>query len=318
MTSAKTMNIGNNSTQKLLVVLGHENDSSGNLSPDAESRCRCAYDVYVASPTPIQIMLTGGFGAYFNASDTAHCVYLKRRLIGLGIPEAAFVDSAITSGTLEDGYKVFSHVRSSSSRYTEIHVVTSEFHLSRVHLIFQRLFPEKEIEYHPAQNAMSGRDLEAQMRHESNRIRETERDWVDVFNFDHSLVPNQSLASLGEEIRHYDNLSNATIAAGIVCFGTVVANPGAIESMHVRVASFLICAAFLIFLHYLYRRFANTAGSARRVLHAVTCIYGVPTLASTQTVTFFFGKSIKTTEVVLGIIYAMVFTLIGLIYLNLR
>lgn len=263
-------------------------------------------------------MLTGGFGTYFNDTDTAHCVYLKRYLMELGIPGSAFVDSAITSGTIEDGYKVFAHVRSAASRYTEIHIVTSEFHMSRARLIFQRLFPEQEITYHSASNATGGRKLKKQRLHEIKRIAEIKRDWVDVYNFNPSHFPSDEFASLGSEVRHYDNLSNATIAAGILCFGTVVSNPGAIESMHLRVAGFLCCAVFLVFLHYLYRRFANTAGSARRVLHAITCIYGVPTLASTQSFTPFFGRSIKTTDVVMGIIYAMVFSLIVLSYLCLH
>jgi uncharacterized SAM-binding protein YcdF (DUF218 family) len=121
----------------VIIVLGSPNDSQGNLYSVGLERCEGAWQFYCTHPH-WKLLLTGGFGAHFNTTDRPHAVYLQRRLRELGVPEEAFLPWAESRNTLEDASLSKPIVQATGARRAA--VVTSDYHLERARLVFQREF----------------------------------------------------------------------------------------------------------------------------------------------------------------------------------
>ena len=124
----------------LIVILGSPNSEQGELYSVATSRCRLGLQEYKRRGG-WEILLTGGYGAHFNTTNQPHAEYLKRFLVGHGIPEKEFVEFAESANTLEDA----SLSRPIVQRYgvNQIVVITSDYHLDRAQYIFEREFAIK-------------------------------------------------------------------------------------------------------------------------------------------------------------------------------
>jgi uncharacterized SAM-binding protein YcdF (DUF218 family) len=119
---------------EVLVILGAPNSPEGELSDIAKSRLDRGAELYSAGKL---ILCTGGWGNHFNSSAQAHAVYAKEYLLAKGIPESAFLEFALSGNTVEDALKAKPIL--SGLENTKITIITSDFHLQRVQLIFGQI-----------------------------------------------------------------------------------------------------------------------------------------------------------------------------------
>ena len=127
---------------EVLVVLGSPNSPEGQLSEIAKSRLDCVADLYDENK---RILCTGGWGAHFNIAPQAHAIYAKEYLLKKGIPEHGFLEVALSSNTVEDAVK--SKEILSRLEHPRISVITSDFHLERVRLIFSEILKGFETQF---------------------------------------------------------------------------------------------------------------------------------------------------------------------------
>jgi len=121
-------------SKEVLVILGSPNSPEGELSDIAKSRLDRGAQLYSAGKL---ILCTGGWGNHFNTSSQAHAVYAKEYLLAKGIPESAFLEFALSGNTVEDASK--SKAMLAKLDNPIIKVITSDFHLARVQLIFNEI-----------------------------------------------------------------------------------------------------------------------------------------------------------------------------------
>jgi uncharacterized SAM-binding protein YcdF (DUF218 family) len=122
---------------EVLVILGSPNSPEGELSDIARSRLDRGAELYSAGRL---ILCTGGWGNHFNTSTQAHAVFAKEYLLAKGIPESAFLEFALSGNTVEDASK--SKAILAKLDKLIITVITSDFHLERVQLIFNEVLKD--------------------------------------------------------------------------------------------------------------------------------------------------------------------------------
>lgn len=128
---------------KILIVLGSPNSDDGKLGAIALDRLDRCFEIFNSSEN--QIICTGGFGPQFNTTSKAHAVYAKKYLISKGIPEASFLSHALSSNTVEDAVKVKEIL--AKHNFDSLVVISSDFHLDRVRLIFDEILEGCSKEY---------------------------------------------------------------------------------------------------------------------------------------------------------------------------
>lgn len=128
-------------TNGLIVILGSPNDEHGNLTTMGTGRLELGLKKYLERlKDDWKILLTGGFGEHFNNTDKPHAFYSKQILLSKGVSEHAFVDFALSRNTVDDALQARPIVEKHG--LPELLVISSDFHMSRVELIFERVFPD--------------------------------------------------------------------------------------------------------------------------------------------------------------------------------
>ena len=154
-------------SQEVLVVLGAPNSPNGELSDIAKSRLNCAVELYSENK---KILCTGGWGNHFNTSPLAHAVYSKAYLLQKGIPEHAFLELALSANTVEDAVK--SKAILSRLDNPIITIVTSDFHIERVKLIFSEVLKGFKIQFKAVNSYfLDSKEREELLAHEQAAIR---------------------------------------------------------------------------------------------------------------------------------------------------
>jgi len=118
-------------SKEVLVILGSTNSSTGELSDISRSRLDYAANLYSSGKL---VLCTGGWGKHFNTSKEPHAYYSKNYLLAKGIPESAFLEFALSSHTVDDALETKPIL--SKLEKPKITIITSDFHLKRVQLIF--------------------------------------------------------------------------------------------------------------------------------------------------------------------------------------
>lgn len=130
---------------KVITILGHGNDTNGNLSSIAQERLQRGWQEY-QNCFDTKIILTGGFGAHFNQTKIPHYQYSKQYLMSLGAQEKDFLEFPDSSNTYQDAE--LSKVIIDKDNIKELIIVSSDFHLERVKIIFKRVFgPEYRLRF---------------------------------------------------------------------------------------------------------------------------------------------------------------------------
>ena len=146
-----------------VILLGAPNDDTGKLSSLAVERCREALKVY-EHRVGFSILPTGGFGEHFNRTAKPHAYYTRNFLLENGVPTKDILEPALSSFTLEDA----ALSRPIVDRYgiKDLIVVTSDFHLRRVKLIFERTFKGYTLSFRGSKTNLQQDELSALVAHE--------------------------------------------------------------------------------------------------------------------------------------------------------
>lgn len=126
----------------VLVVLGSPNSPDGVLSDISKSRLDFCLNLYTKGDF---VLCTGGWGDHFNTSKNPHAEYCKAYLTKNDILESAFLDFALSSNTVDDAIKVKPIVE--SIKHPQLKIITSDYHLERVKLIFNEILKPFELEF---------------------------------------------------------------------------------------------------------------------------------------------------------------------------
>ena len=164
-----------NEVTTAIIVLGAPNDENGNLSSIALERCEQALKEYQRDPQA-RILPTGGWGPHFNTTGKPHGHYVREHLKACGIPDAAFVECAESSNTIEDAKLCRPIVTRHGFR--KLIVVTSDFHVARARFLFQQEFPGVVIEFAASQTRLPESDLRRRILHEQAALAKLEQNKI--------------------------------------------------------------------------------------------------------------------------------------------
>ncbi|ADU66526.1 protein of unknown function DUF218 [Desulfurispirillum indicum S5] len=274
----------------LVVLLGNENDEAGELSETAILRAQAAAE-YVKAHADCLVLPTGAFGDHFNTSATPHGKLLALYLLGQGVSPDRILPSTKSSNTLEDAFGVL-RALTSLAGIERVHIITSAFHMPRTRFIFGRVLQDYELSYQEACDPTDSAKRVRLQAHEKKALEKIRREWVDVANFDLGNFPTASYEGLGYELRHYDNISYLAIAGAFFLFGYLALGSFP-QSGGFGYVSTLVSVVLVVLFWYLYKRLANTAAAARRVLSAIERLYEVPGISSTHHRTRFPGSNMS-------------------------
>lgn len=149
----------------ILVVLGSPNSPSGNLSDISKSRLNYCKRVFTEGNL---VLCTGGWGPHFNRSNSAHATHAKAYLIKQGLSEKDFLKSALSKNTVDDAVKVKSIV--SNMENVTLTVISSDYHLDRVKLIFNTILGEHDIKYIGVESKLKKEEYNTLVQHEKEAI----------------------------------------------------------------------------------------------------------------------------------------------------
>ena len=154
------------SMKNVIIILGSPNSVKGRLSKIAIGRAEKCLEIF--NPATDAVLCTGGFGVHFNVTNTPHAEYLKRYLIKKGILETHFLRFANSSNTVQDATK--SKEILLENELKKITIITTEYHVKRVQLIFNEILSEFDKTYRSVPNNMSKKCLKKFETHEANSI----------------------------------------------------------------------------------------------------------------------------------------------------
>lgn len=141
----------------VIILLGAPNNKKGRLSRIARERCEQAFLEYRKHPE-YKILPMGGFGPHFNVTDKPHAHYSSRYLISKGVPEGDILEFAESSNTEEDAELSWPIIKKYGVE--RVIVVTSDFHIQRARMIFERRFSEIPILFAASKTQLSQKELD--------------------------------------------------------------------------------------------------------------------------------------------------------------
>lgn len=132
--------------QVFILILGSPNDEAGNLSEMGKGRVRLGFETYrTLAGNDCRLLLTGGYGEHFNTTPQPHAYYTRKLLLEMGVPAEHIVEFAESRNTVDDALQS----RPIVEKYgvERLVVVSSDFHMTRVRFVFERVFPDKQLEF---------------------------------------------------------------------------------------------------------------------------------------------------------------------------
>lgn len=151
----------------IIILLGAPNDDSGQLSSLATERCERALLEYRAVPG-YAVLPTGGFGEHFNRTDHPHAFYTRCYLLGRSVPERDILAPVLSNSTKEDAS--LSKPVVVSCGVHNVVVVTSDFHVARATLIFEREFAGFQLSFSASKTVLPRQELTKLLEHERNAL----------------------------------------------------------------------------------------------------------------------------------------------------
>jgi uncharacterized SAM-binding protein YcdF (DUF218 family) len=155
--------------KEVLIVLGSPNSAEGKLGNIAVDRLNYCYKIFDQDKN--LILCTGGFGEHFNTAAQPHAQYACEYLMSHGIEKEYFMDIALSSNSVQDAVKSKQVLMNSGSDYS-IKVITSDFHLERVKIIFESVLTGFEKNYFGVTHQMPIDERQKRIEHERKAINE--------------------------------------------------------------------------------------------------------------------------------------------------
>ena len=151
--------------QEILIILGSPNSPSGKLRDISISRLNHCIKRYQKGNL---VLCTGGWGEHFNTSKQAHAALAKQYLLKKGILEDDFLDFALSGNTVDDAVKIKPII--SQLNQIKLTIITSDYHLKRVQLIFNTILEGYTMEFIGVKNNLNKEEQNALIQHEENAI----------------------------------------------------------------------------------------------------------------------------------------------------
>lgn len=152
--------------KEILIVLGSPNSPSGKLSDISKSRLNYCTNLYQKGNL---ILCTGGWGDHFNNSSNSHASFAKQYLMEKGLLESVFLDFALSSNTVDDAVKIRPII--SKLEKIKLTIITSDYHLDRVKLIFNEILEDYSMDFVGVESGLSQEEYNALALHEKNAIK---------------------------------------------------------------------------------------------------------------------------------------------------
>lgn len=149
----------------VFIILGSPNSSSGKLSDISISRLNYCIKLYQKGDL---ILCTGGWGEHFNISKNAHATFAKQYLIEKGVLEKDFLDFALSGNTVEDAVKVKPII--SKLRKSNLTIITSDYHLNRVKIIFGKILEDYSMDFVGVKSNLEQEEYNTLLIHEKKAI----------------------------------------------------------------------------------------------------------------------------------------------------
>lgn len=151
---------------EVLIVLGSPNSPFGKLSNISKSRLDYCKNTYVKGKL---VLCTGGWGSHFNTSNSSHATYAKEYLIEKGISEKDFLEFALSKNTVDDAVKTKSII--SSLNNVRLTIITSDYHLDRVELIFNKILDKYDMKFVGVKSNLNKEKYDLLLQHEKKAIK---------------------------------------------------------------------------------------------------------------------------------------------------
>lgn len=244
----------------LILLFGHENSPSGQLSDVAISRCDVTLGLLNQHPNAV-VLPTGGFGAHFNVTERMHSSYLADYLLTHGVDGSRILSGTSSSNTLEDCLCARKVVVDEG--FSPIIAVTSEYHAPRVRLILNSVFRALQFSVEEAQTPAGFIDGEKQK--EARSFAWLRRNWVHPPLYEKGAeFPETVYEASAQDQRHYDTVSLAAVTGAVVVAGLLFQSAMTVTSPSLKSAMYLFGALLDLVLLIVYERCAATARTARR------------------------------------------------------
>jgi len=156
--------------KEVLIILGSPNSPSGALSEISISRLNDCVNRYQKGNF---ILCTGGWGVHFNISKSSHAALAKKYLIEKGILKEDFLDFALSGNTVDDAVKIKPII--SKLEKTKLTIITSDYHLNRVKIIFNKILENYTMDFIGVESNLDQEAYNALMQHEKNAINAIEQ-----------------------------------------------------------------------------------------------------------------------------------------------
>jgi uncharacterized SAM-binding protein YcdF (DUF218 family) len=253
------------SATNLIVLLGHENDENGDLSSIALERCAVALES-AAADRSARILTTGAFGEHFNRSSRPHSQILRDHLVSSGLKGEQISTAEFGSRTLEDA--LVTRIKAVDGGFKSIVVITSDYHLDRVQLIFGRVLPDFHVSYRTATSNASIRER----KDERDRLRRQSREWMEFPLYGISpparVFPIEIYENAAGDQKTYDQISYAVVASEIaIAAFTLNAFSGQSTLLAAAITAGSTVLVGLLFV--LYLRLARWANAGRRLMYII-------------------------------------------------
>ncbi|MDO5981535.1 YdcF family protein [Flavivirga spongiicola] len=151
--------------KEVLVILGSPNSPSGKLSDISISRLNYCINRYQKRNL---ILCTGGWGKHFNLSKNSHASFAKQYLIKNGLLEEDFLDFALSGNTVDDAVKIKPII--SKLGKIKLTIITSDYHLKRVKLIFNEILKSYTMDFIGVESHLEQEAYNALIQHEKSAI----------------------------------------------------------------------------------------------------------------------------------------------------
>ena len=161
--------------KEVLIVLGSPNSVEGKLGDIAVERLNYCLEIF--DPIKNLILCTGGFGDHFNPTNKPHASYAIEHLMSLGIEKDYFMDIALSSNTVEDAVKSNQVLLNNGSDYS-VRIITSDFHLERVKIVFDYILTGFEKEYLGVAHHKPIEEKQRLIQHEKRAIDEIRKNGI--------------------------------------------------------------------------------------------------------------------------------------------
>ncbi len=151
--------------QKVYIVLGAENSDEGILGAISKSRLDACLGLYKKGNL---VLCTGGWGDHFNTTTIAHAFYAQEYLIKRGVLKPDLLNPTLSSNTVDDAVKLKEPLE--NFKKCELILITSDFHMERVQLIFNEILKKYTISYIEAKNTLNVDELQMYENHEKKAV----------------------------------------------------------------------------------------------------------------------------------------------------